>query len=276
MDTDKPLKVLFETCAELLLPLTGDAGAIVRAAGPAEIQALQRRADCVLQLERNGEIYYRHLEFEDRPDPAMAERCFQYNTLLIIQRKAPVLTTVIYIEPPKPKGPLVFRVAVGGREINRWAFEQICLWEMDARQSLRADFPGLAPLTPLMDGGRGLDVIVEALRCIQQGFPSDRILIAEEVLLALAGQHYTFSELTDLVGRDRMIQSSLYTEGLAEGRLDADRRNCLALARKHHPAALEDIRPLIEACTDPAKLEAWMLAASDVGDSEFVKLVREG
>ena len=38
-----------------------------------------------------------------------------------------------------------------------------------------------------------------------------------EILLALAGQYYTVSELARIVGRDRMSQSSLYTEGLAEG-----------------------------------------------------------
>jgi hypothetical protein len=47
MDTDRPLKLLFQTCAVDLLPLTGDTGAIVRHVGPVEIRALARRADCV-------------------------------------------------------------------------------------------------------------------------------------------------------------------------------------------------------------------------------------
>ena len=89
MDTDKPLKLLFQSCASELLPLIGDTGAVVRHAGPVEIQALARRADCVLELEKDGQVYYRHLEFQDRPNPAMARRCFRYNTQLILQYGAP-------------------------------------------------------------------------------------------------------------------------------------------------------------------------------------------
>jgi hypothetical protein len=50
METDGPLKLLFRKYAQDLLPLTGDVGASVRSAGPVEIQALERRVDCVLEL----------------------------------------------------------------------------------------------------------------------------------------------------------------------------------------------------------------------------------
>jgi hypothetical protein len=268
METDGPLKLLFQHCADLLLPLTGDVGATVRSAGPAEIHAFQRRADCVLELEKDGETYYRHLEFEDRPNAAMATRCFEYNTQLVLQHKAAVLTTVIYIEPPKPKAPLVFRVVLGDREINRWAFEQICLWEMDARQGLESAL-GLAPLTPLMHGGRSLDVVQGALRRIPRVFPPDRVSIAEDVLLALAGQHYTVSQLASLVGRDRMKQSSLYTEGHLEG----EREVCAALTLKYHAAVFERAMSIIDNCQDSARLKEWALSASDTTDDGFLKLL---
>lgn len=78
-----------------------------------------------------------------------------------------------------------------------------------------------------------------------------------------------------------MIQSSLYVagraEGLAEGeakgRLESERELCAALARKHHPAVFDQARPLIEACPDPARLKEWALAASDLGESEFLRLI---
>lgn len=59
METDSPLKLPFSRYPEDLLALTGDAGATVHRAGPVEIQALKRRVDCVLKLERVGEPYYR-------------------------------------------------------------------------------------------------------------------------------------------------------------------------------------------------------------------------
>jgi hypothetical protein len=203
----------------------------------------------------------------------MATRSFEYNTQLILQRKAPVLTTVVYLEPPKPKEPLVFRVMLAGREVNRWRFEEICLWDMDAREALKSG-SGLAPLTPLMRGGMSLEIIEEAVHRIPEVFPRDRRAIAEEVLLAFARQHYTISSLSPLVGRERMAQLRAYTEALAEGRLQASRELCSALIRKHHPEVFTQVMPLVEACTDAAKLECWGLSASDVGDAEFVKLVQ--
>jgi predicted transposase YdaD len=282
METDGPLKLLFRKYAQDLLPLTGDVGASVRSAGPVEIQALERRVDCVLELEKHGEVYYRHLEFQAKPDPEMVTRCFRYNAQLVLQYARPVLTSVLYLFPPKPRQELVFRVELAGREINRWSFEEVCLWELDARECLARGGPGLLALVPLMQGGKELPVLGEAVKGIERAFPQERLPDAEDVLLALAGRYYTVSELARIVGRDRMIQSSLYvegraegraegrTEGRTEGRLDAERELCSELARKHHPAVFDRARPLIEACGDPARLKEWALAASDLSDAEFL------
>ena len=82
-----------------------------------------------------------------------------------------------------------------------------------------------------------------------------------------------------------MIQSSLYVEGRAEGeakgraegeatgRLADARELCAALARKHRPAVFDRAKPLIESCDDPARLKEWALAASDLSDAEFLKLL---
>ena len=169
MDSDGPLKLLFRKYAGDLLPLTGDAGARVERAGPVEIQALKRQVDCVLTLERDGERYYRHLEFQSEPDPEMAARCFRYNSQLVLQYGAPVLTTVLYLLPPRPKTGPVFRVVLGGREINRWVFEDVCLFEMDAKAVLARGAPGLLALVPLMRGA-DLAVLEQSMRQIERRF----------------------------------------------------------------------------------------------------------
>ncbi|HET7292868.1 MAG TPA: hypothetical protein VFM88_10615 [Vicinamibacteria bacterium] len=73
------------------------------------------------------------------------------------------------------------------------------------------------------------------------------------------------------------MQSSLYTAGLVDGealdRLEAERKLCVALARKHHLAVFDRVRPRIEGCDDPTRLKAWALATSDLSDSEFLSLL---
>jgi hypothetical protein len=277
METDGPLKLLFRRYPGDLIGLTGDAGAVVNSAGPVELHALKRRVDCVLQLTRDGERYYRHVEFQAETDPEMASRVFRYNSQLLLEYEAPVLSTVIYLFPPGPTRPPIFSVTLGGREVNRWIFEELCLWNIDARQAIERGAPGVMALTPLMRGGTEWEVLETAARKIEAAFPDEVLSDAEDVLLALAGRDYTCSELARLVGRHRMIQSSLYTEGRvegrAEGRLQAERELCLALATKHHPAIAERLRVKIEGCDDPARLKEWALAASDLSDGDFLKLV---
>jgi predicted transposase YdaD len=287
METDAPLKLLFRRYARDLLILTGDAGALVESAAPVEIQALARRVDCVLKLQRAGEVYYRHVEFQAEPDPEMAARCFRYNSQLVLQYQRPVLTTVFYLFPPRPTHEPVFRLLLEGREINRWSFEAVYLWEQDARLVLASGAPGLLALVPLMRGGADRGVVEEAIRQIERAFPGERLSDAEDVLLALASRYYTVSELTRMIGRDRMIQSSIYewglaegrtqgrtqglSEGLSAGRLEAERDLCLALVAKHHPAILDRARPLIEACADPVRLKDWALTASDLDAAAFLR-----
>ncbi len=273
METDGPLKLLFLKYAQDLLPLTGDSGAVVERAGPVEIRSLERRVDCVLELRKQGELYYRHLEFQAEPDPEMATRILRYNTQLVLQYQAPVLTTVLYLLPPRPKQEPVFRVVFAGREVNRWSFEEIFVWELDARESLAHGAPGLLALVPLMRGGNELPMLEEAVTRIERAFPEERLPAAEDVLLALASQYYTVAELARIVGRDRMMQSSLYVEGKAEGRIEEARAFCTVLARKHHAAAFDRIEGIIAACTDPARLKEWGGVASDLSDAEFLKLI---
>jgi hypothetical protein len=77
-----------------------------------------------------------------------------------------------------------------------------------------------------------------------------------------------------MFGRDRMIQSSLYTAGLAEGRLESERELCSALVRKYHAAIAELALERIGSSQDTAKLREWALAAPDLDDAQFLSLLR--
>jgi predicted transposase YdaD len=281
METDVRLKVLFGKYPHDLLRLTHDETASVLSVDVVELQDFKRRVDCLLKLQRDGEVYYRHIEFQSDPDPEMLARCFNYNTQLVLHLKAPVLTTVVYLFPPGPRErSLAYRVLLGGKEVNVWRFDEVRLWEMSAAEVLAHGAPGLLALVPLMAGGESLEVIERAAAAIEDGLPEERSPDARAILLYLAGAHYNAEVLTRLLGREKMIQSSVWQAALAEGKeegraegLRAEREVCVELIRKRHPALLAKAIPVVEACADHTKLGAWILSAGDLDDASFASLL---
>ena len=66
METDRPLKVLFERQGQSLLPFLGEhrGGARVTAAETIELPVSKRTIDSVLRLERDGLVWYREWRFD--------------------------------------------------------------------------------------------------------------------------------------------------------------------------------------------------------------------
>ncbi len=286
MSVDLALKVIFRKRARDLLALTGDAHARVLGTDVVELQALRRCVDFVVRLERDGETYPRHIEFQLAHRRDLLRRCFEYNCRLLLQCREPVLTTVVYVEPPAPRGAPAFRVVLAGREVNRWVFDALRLWEIDARSALDAGL-GVMPLLPAM-GGASLALVATAAERIRAGCVDGRTdLLA--ALRVFAERRYTAAEVSRIIGRAEVMQSSLWQEalaegqarglaegearGLAEGAVLAERQLCAAVVRKHHPKLLSLAGKAIASCDDPKTLTRWVLAAPDLTDEEYARLL---
>lgn len=80
-----------------------------------------------------------------------------------------------------------------------------------------------------------------------------------------------------IVGRENMIQSSVWSEarkeGLKEGRLEARRELCLRMVREYHPALVAPATAAIQACADPVRLAEWIVSAPRLTDDEFSRLL---
>ncbi len=224
MQTDVTLKRLFKACGRDLLRLTGDQNATVLAVDVREIHQVKRSVDCLVQLRRGEEIYYRHIEFQSGNDPHMAERCFRYNALLLLELRTPVVTTVIYLVPPAPPGDeLVYRVTLGGSEVNAWRFRVVRLREIKAETALESGAAGFMALVPLLDGGSPA-VVLEAARKIRRHLPKDQLSDPETILWPLAASRYNDQLLMQAVGRRNMNallelikNSPLWQKARAEG-----------------------------------------------------------
>ena len=130
---------------------------------------------------------------------------------------------------------------MGGKEINAWRFGVVRLWEVEVAEALVRGAPGLLALVPMMSGGDRLEVIERAARSIERALPEERGSDAERILLLLAARRYTVEELARIIGRERMLddilsESSIYQWMVAKGELNAERKLCLELIKKHHPA----------------------------------------
>ena len=101
-----------------------------------------------------------------------------------------------------------------------------------------------------------------------------------QLVLQLASERYTIAEIEKLVGRPRMMQSSIWREALAEGRVEGKaegrlaglRELCLDFVRHRHPEVADRAAVRVNTCEDASLLRRWALAASDPA-SDLVRVM---
>jgi predicted transposase YdaD len=282
MKTDAQCKLLARLRPEDLLALTGDQHAQRLSINSVELREIKRTVDLVFKLRRGRAIYYRHVEFQARPDRTMNQRCFLYNALLLEQYRAPVITTIIYLLPQRKPPEPVFRVEIEGREINRWQFDCIRLWELDAADALNQGLPGLAALVPLMNAVQW-EHLEQAVHQIETTAPREQQADLLAILHTFAEPKYTTRLIDELIGRRRLMESSIYRRGRAEGRvegraegmlagqLSAMRELCRKAVRKWHPRAGAKVWKAIDTCTELMMLEDVTLNASTWSTREILR-----
>jgi len=287
MDADRPLKKLFELRARELLALTGDRGARVVSRQVPELAAVSRRLDFVIKLDRGGEIYLRHLEFETRFRGDLASRMFEYAAGLAARHRLPVVSTVIILTPPAPPR-LVYEERVGGRLVCWRRIRVVRLWRMKPAAAMRLGVGGAA-LVGLL-GRPDISVVKAAARRIEAAAPPRQYRDLSAVLRMLSEGRYTARELERVVPKEVVMGSSLVAEvrkasraegraegeavGRAKGELAAAKSLCADFARQHHAATLPQVAGVIRACRDAGLLHRWALAAPRVSDEAFLRLVQ--
>ena len=287
MDTDRPIKVLFERQGQSLLPFIGEHRTDVRvtAVESVELPVPKRTIDSVLRLERDGFVWYRHVEFEAQRDPDVPRRCFEYNSRLILHYDAAVLTTVLYLFPGADRDvPDAFRLYVGDWLAYEWRFDVVRLWEIDADSALRSGEAGPLALVPLLRGGDDPEKVLAAVRKLD-ALPRPQSAGAMPVLLDFASQRYDRATFMNVLGKDRVMQSWLWQMGVdegetrgeakgeAKGQLKAVRQLCADLVKELHPAVAADLIPAVEACDQAETLHSWAVQCAKLADDAFVMLV---
>lgn len=171
----------------------------------------------MFKLRRGHTVYYHHVEFQARPTRKMNRRCFLYDALLLDQYQAPVITTIVYLFPQRKPIEPVFRVELDGREINRWQFGCVHLWDIEAPAALEPELPGVAALVPLMKGV-AWEHIEQAVRQIETKAPAKHQNDLLAILHTFAEAKYTTERMDQLIGRKRLMEYQFIAkDGLKAG-----------------------------------------------------------
>ncbi len=282
MQTDRPIKALFERQGQSLLPFVGETadGVRVAAVETLALPASERTIDSILRLEQGDLVWYRHLEFQAERDPSLPRRCFDYYSRLVLHYETAVFTTVVYPFAGADRDvPEAFRLRVGDRLAFEWRFDVVRLWQIDAARAFESGEPGPLALVPLLKGGDQPSTVLEAVRRLDS-LPRAIAEDAMPTLLDLASQRYDRSTFLEVLGKDRVMQSWIYQMGVDDGQVkgeaEASRRLCADLAKELHPRVADRVLPAIEACDKPETLRAWALQCARLSDQAFAALVTSG
>jgi predicted transposase YdaD len=130
--------------------------AVLVSKAPLELKTLTRtvNADALYEVLIDGQKALFHVEFQRRPNAAMADRLWEYNVLATLAYGCPVYSFVIYLtaggkvpEPPLTKG-------LPQREkIHVFCFWDIKLWEVPVEALRSTHLLAVLPLCLLAEGG---------------------------------------------------------------------------------------------------------------------------
>lgn len=278
MQTDIPLKRLTLLRGGDLLALLGLPAAHLLQVETLELPASATRLDNVLRLRSAaGQEFLQVVEWQGYRDPAVLWRVAGYMVWLGQRNPALAITgTVIYLSPADDMGDQLQQV-IDGELLHRWTLRMVRLWEQSAVAAVEARLPGLAVLSPLMQGATPA-LVDEALNLVLRLAPVDQ----QSDLLAILG---VFAEpliapeaFVRTIGKERLMASSLASYLLADREAEIEARaqaTALQQALEEAVMARFPTAPLImvrtiRAITDADRLRALIVAVIQAADlAEF-------
>ena len=185
-----------------------------------ELPSLSREVDFVARVDLEGEEALLVLESETRWRGDVPERVFHYTSRLGERYKLGVYPVVLVFRPGgRLQNEWVMRAFE--REIVRFRFEVIPLWEVAAKEVIAQGLKGLYPLLPLMkwEGEKAEEVLEESQKLVLEEIKNrEERADAYVALRVLSGIRYPLEHIHRILRRrDLMLESPVYREILEEG-----------------------------------------------------------
>ena len=196
-----------------------------------------------------GEPVLLHIEFQKRQDPKMAERLLEHN----IQANReygplPVYSYVIYlVEDGNISEPPLVKTLPDGREILRFYYGSIKLWEISSETVLNTGLSGLFPMLPLTRGGKKPEVLDEMLDTLVATESQEYLTIAyalASLVFRSEGDKKMLKRRFAMLG-EILCDSWVYQEIMDEGRDEGLRQGLQQGIQQEREEFLQTLRNLL-------------------------------
>jgi len=183
-----------------------------------ELPALLREVDFAARVTVEEEEFVLLIEFQTFYRPDMPKRMLAYSWRLHERYKLPVYPVLIVL---KEGGGLQdeLRMEVLGKEIHRFRFVLIPIWEVDAQKVITQRLKGLYPLLPLMKWREKTETVLEKTQSliVEEIAVEEQRADAYAALALFSAIKYPQDIIRAILRREIMIESPFYREILREG-----------------------------------------------------------
>lgn len=273
-ELDIAAKALLREEPEAVVRLAlGDVRVLSVAADESELPARAQRLDKLLRIETadEPEPIWLHVEVQAAWTSDVPRRVFDYWTLAHRLHER-VGSFVLCLKPGdkqgRPRG--VYDAHFRGRRVQRFRFEVLCAWHLQAAELLVRGVPGLQPLVPFAADAtpERVDAAMQALAAVQ---PRRRRAELQAALAAFAGNVYPHTRWLERIPREILMESTVYQEIKAEGRTEGQRELVALLLERRLGAGAEPFVGRLALCTQALLAQAAEALAGGSSDADLVK-----
>jgi len=284
---DDSLKKLISANPQDFISLVLDAGNFEETLDH-ELKSVHIYADALLKAIQNGQPMLVHIEFQSGNDPKMQERLLEYNTLASREYDyLPVCSCVIYLKRDGdiPQSPFI-RELPNGREVVRFHYRSIELYNVSSDELQDTGLVGLLPLLPLTKDGARHEVVEKMITSLVSAERTELLwfgyALASKVFKAdLNWLRRRFAVFNDIL-RETPIYQEVLEEGMEKGiekgrqealqqELQRQRETMLRIVLERFPKIVRLARKQVEDIEDSAILWDLIVKMSTVQTAEEAK-----
>jgi hypothetical protein len=170
-------------------PLPSEIAAIPQLVLDSLFRGTYQEAPCIINLE-----------IQLHGDLNIPRRTYEYSSRVGTQYNLPVLSIVFWLERHGTVPEPLYEQRLGDFAPLTWRYKNVKLFDIPARDIIRAEVIGLLPLVPFMSGA-DIDAVEEAAQVVKAKAPTQQINDLEAVLALFSARHHGADLTLDLFRR---------------------------------------------------------------------------